>query len=840
MTLRCPSPKLWGAEMTEVLHLDDGVTHLPDRDFETIETDKTYSISNDEFMRVVFSDVPEGARPVVASFIGDPKHPPKGAFSVKPWFGRRDELARRSGQANNYFSLSTYFPDDKGRFRRRKERFAALHAVMLDDVGEKGPLDALALPPSLLLETSSGNYQATYLLAVPITDADAADDLMKAFLAKDISDPGAGGVTARLARQPVGSNGKHNPLFAHRVDQWNPDRRYTVDELVDAFQLKLRPADKAKVRHSQYVEGGNSVLTSPPTQNLVLVELEKRGALKGKLDGGKHDITCPWVKEHTDEVDGGTVYYEPDAAHPLGGFKCLHGHCVERHLVDLLKEFNLDECAVRSKASIRVEPGNVHLIVDAAERVLAASGAFFQSGNRIVEVVSELGTRQVSICPVGMSELVKLLSKKVDWLRFDGRNKLWCQIDPPHRILTILLESNKFNHLPVLKGIANQPYYRSDWSLVRKSGYDATSCIYGAFDDQAFNVLDHPTKADAEAALKELKAILSEFSFLSDLDFAAALAGMLTAVVRPTLPHAPMIHARAHMPGSGKSYLQLLLSILASPQLSSPLSFGASEPEFRKKFFAELLMAPAVINYDNLTSDLVAHGCLCTALASEYISDRILGASKTIKVSTRTLMLSSGNNVGPVEDLARRTITINLDPRCEMPATRDFARPSLFEEVQANRAYFVSQVLTIVQAWICADKPKAKCRSISGFDMWSMLCRQPLLWLGEVDPALSLIQGLEEDPARETLRRFHLCWRYEFGEHEGTVRRLLSPKVPLDLESIELREVIEDIALDRDGINRRKLGWWIKRHAGQVVDGWCFEKVEGTRSSDAWRLVKRG
>ena len=57
------------------------------------------------------------------------------------------------------------------------------------------------------------------------------------------------------------------------------------------------------------------------------------------------------------------------------------------------------------------------------------------------------------------------------------------------------------------------------------------------------------------------------------------------------------------------------------------------------------------------------------------MTGRILGLSKTATVSTRALVLSSGNNVGPVQDMTRRCITIHLSPNCEVPAARPFERP---------------------------------------------------------------------------------------------------------------------------------------------------------------------
>jgi hypothetical protein len=107
--------------------------------------------------------------------------------------------------ANNYFSLAVFRPDEAGRYRRQKARFHALHAVMLDDVGSKVPMERLTLQPSWLIETSPGNCQAGYLLREPLTDGLVADHLMNAIVVANLCDPGANGPRARLAR--LRSNG---------------------------------------------------------------------------------------------------------------------------------------------------------------------------------------------------------------------------------------------------------------------------------------------------------------------------------------------------------------------------------------------------------------------------------------------------------------------------------------------------------------------------------------------------------------------------------------------------------------------------------------------------------
>ena len=52
----------------------------------------------------------------------------------------------------------------------------------------------------------------------------------------------------------------------------------------------------------------------------------------------------------------------------------------------------------------------------------------------------------------------------------------------------------------------------------------------------------------------------------------------------------------------------------------------------------------------------------------------------------------------------------------------------------------------------------------------------------------------------------------------------------------DLQEVIRDIADERGEINRRKLGRWIKRNAGRIVNGRRFVRASGNRSAEAWQV----
>jgi len=808
---------------------------------ETGKTDETYPVGNEEFLLAVFGQFTTEARPVLVSFTGNPTNMPAKAWTGRPWLTNNGVARELPAAANNYFSLAIFRPNEARQYRRKKVQFHSLHSVMLDDVGSKVPLERLTLQPSWLMETSPGNCQAGYLLSEPINDGPTADHLMNSIIAAGLCDPGANGPRARMARLPVAVNGKHEPPFRCRLLAWSPELRYSIAELIDGLQLEMvkpgRPKRQDRSQPQERPADGDPVWIPCPNENAVLVALRDRGLYKAPLGEGKHDITCPWVQEHTGHADNGTAYFEPDDLWPIGGFKCLHGHCVDRHIRDLLRMLDIEASAARMKPTIRVLPGELNRVVDAAERELAQSQRHYQCGGLIVTVITDPGTRETRVQEISQPALVRALAGTATWERFDARSEDWVRADPPSRHAAVLFDSSSYPHLPVLNGLARQPYLRPDGSLMTATGYDPATGMFGVFDAREFSVPGAPTQKQAGAALAILKDLLTEFPFAGDADLAAALTAMLTATIRSSLAHAPMFHVRAHMAGSGKSYLCELITALATPQRGTPTTFPASDEECRKMLLAELLRAPAVIEFDNLTTDLLAHKSLCTALTSEYMSGRMLGMSKTATVNTRTLFLSSGNNVGPVQDMTRRCISIRLDPGCEIPAARSFARPELIREVLRERGHYVSAALTIVRAWIITGRPKTLCKTLAGYGQWSDLCRQPLLWLGCPDPTASVFESMHEDPDRETLGRLLTAWQSIFGKTPAMVRDAVRQAWDYQHEPhIELREVLRDIADERGEINRRKLGWWIKRHAGRIVDGRRFVRASGNRSAEAWQV----
>ena len=715
-------------------------------------------------------------------------------------------------------------------FNVRKECFFSFNFLLLDDIGTKVPEDRLGdFNPSWKIETSPGNYQAGIILKEAISDPEQAIELQKMLINAGLCDLGANGV-GRWARLPKGINGKpkyHNEQgkpFQCLLVEWHPERRYTPEEIISGFKLEPFPvASTPSNDNSPGPQQASEVYIPKPAENPVIRALKAQGLYKSSLGSGKHDITCPWCSEHTDGIDSGSAYFEPSDKYPMGGFCCQHSHRGKYRISQLLDYLDISKSEAQHKPIIRIVEGEMDSIIDALETELAKNSKY-QSGGMIVSVVNDPITGAVKMLPITQSVLTRHLSKIVIWERFDGRNGNLKRCDPPQKYINLLYDAQHFNHLPVLTGIARQPYFReSDGELITALGYDATSKLYGAFDPGLYN-LPEPICEAAEAALELVNALLDEFHFKSPEDRAAAMSAIFTAVVRPTLDRAPAYHVRAPASGSGKSYLCDLIGTFAGPGGNTKVSYPDTSDEATKVILSLLMSSPPVVEFDDMATDWKPHGIINRMLTSDAITDRILGVSKTATVYIRTLFLGSGNNVGPIRDLLRRVLTIHIDARTAAPATIKYQFNPV-ETVRKHREKYVSAVLTVIRAWRAAGCPRKAAEHIVTFDgAWSDYCRYPLMWLGMPDPASTLLAQVKHDPDAEALGVLMREWYGVFDSAPTTIRKAIDKT---ENGHPELLDALNELpVVERGHINRSKLGWFLKRNQNRIVDGYEFKQAE--------------
>lgn len=800
--------------------------------------------SNRIFLEQLFLSLGDDEHVAVCSKPGDP--------TAGPWQARGGANVDSScpNTTNNYFNCSTFRLDSDGDLKARKDLMYRYRVLVLDDINTKVLPDRVeGLAPTYIIETSPSNFQYGFLLTEPINDPDVVVRLQAAVSAAGLSDAGAMGA-ARWARLPYAINGKakyhdaDGKAFVCKLTTWSPELRYTLDDIYNGFGLKTaiattaRPSGAVPRVSNMPAELSHEVFRTKLPENPVITALKERGLYKTDKGQGTHEITCPWLDEHTDQLDGGTAYFEPDKAYPAGGFKCHHSHGEHLSISHLLSKLDIEPRAARNRFEVRHEPGVIDQVVRACEFVLSQTGVVYQVGGTIVQLRRSRQGDDIRTEAATPAEIVLSLAANCTFLSYNRKDKEWRPCDPPERVVNTLLGASYYSFLLPLSGIARQPFYRpADGALVTEPGYDPASGIFAAFDCGKV-ILGPPTREGALAALAQLEDLLREFVFESDTDRAAALSAMLTATVRPSLPLAPAFLTTAPESGTGKSYLNSIITGFAGGQ-PARASFPLTADEATKSVLSLLLLAPACIEYDDMVCDFKPHAILNRALTSESITDRILGISKTATVSTRVFMIGSGINVAPERDMNRRVVTIKLASCPVDRLRRNFTgRPA--ELVREKRMEMVGAAFTIIQAWRAAGRPKDDDSDIASYgDDWSDHCRHPLIWLGLPDPAQSLYDQVEDDSNSEALGHLLKVWHETFGNSVVTVRQVVS-KLDTVLGG-PLQEALEDIPI-RDGryINNSKFGWYLKKNAGRIVGGLRFAQhpANGRRGWVAEKVVK--
>ena len=577
------------------------------------------------------------------------------------------------------------------------------------------------------------------------------------------------------------------------------------------------------------IDEADDVYTPAPKTNPVVDGIKKSGLYCEPLGKRRHRLTCPWCAEHPPGSELHAIYTEPHSGNPFGRFSCDHRHTERKTTTDLIEHVGLILAQARTKPRIRVSPGDSHLAAGAGERVLAADGTYFHAGGQIVRIVHRLG-QGVSCEPVNDQTLASVLADKVDWEK-KGQGKDWGRCDPPSQVIQMLSNSRDRPYLQALNGLARQPYLRRDGTLVTTPGFDAETGIFATFKEADYK-LPEPTLEAARQALGRVKRSLKEFEFASHPDRAAAQAALFTAVLRPALPLAPAFNISATRSGSGKSYLAKFIAFHASPDEPYNISYPTKSEEASKVVLAMLLEKPAVILFDDMQTDWRSFGAINKALTSETTTERVLGSSRTATASTNVLILGTGNNIEPERDMRRRVVTIRLASRHDQPALRSFSGDPV-EVIRKDRPGAVVDVLTIIMAFKAAGSPMTTVQPIGTYKDWSNLCRQPLLWLGEPDPATSLIEQVSHDSDQDLLSEFLAAWHSEFGSRPMTVRKFASRAA----ENAELLDILAELpVVDGKHINPNKLGWYLKRQAGRRAGGYQIESAESSERR-AWRVV---
>jgi putative DNA primase/helicase len=224
---------------------------------------------------------------------------------------------------------------------------------------------------------------------------------------------------------------------------------------------------------------------------------------------------------------------------------------------------------------------------------------------------------------------------------------------------------------------------------------------------------------------------------------------MLTAVSRLAVSFAPMHAFGAPEAGTGKSKLVDCFSLIAAGHEAPVIAQGKTEEEMEKRPGAALIAGDRIISIDNCERPLGGE-LLCQALTQRILKPRVLGQSKNVAVPNAALYFATGNDLRLTGDMPRRAIVGRLDAGMERPEDHEFTTEDPVDTLQRERPRFDAACLTILRAYIVAGAPEQS-HPLGGFEEWSRLVRDALIWLGEPDPLDTMGHTRGQDPRREAL-----------------------------------------------------------------------------------------
>ena len=510
-----------------------------------------------------------------------------------------------------------------------------------------------------------------------------------------------------------------------------------------------------------------------------------------------------------------------------------------------------DASADETRPLIRIFAGFMHETIDKAERALLRSDlGFYQRGSMVVRPamvpVALSNGRQIDVprlVHVKAHHMAEAFTKAARWERFDMRAMAWVNTDCPHRIAETYLVREGQWRLPVLTGIINCPTLRPDGTILDRPGYDAETGLL--FDPQGADFPElprDPHRTTACRALAFLDDLISTFPFVTPADRAVALSGILTALIRRSLPTAPLHGFNAPTAGTGKSLLVDLASLIATAHPAPVIAQGKSEEEMEKRLGAALIAGDGLIAIDNCEQPLRGE-LLCQAISQTSLKVRILGKSMNAEVPSNAAIFATGNNLTLQGDMTRRAVRATLDAGVERPELRAFDRdPAAM--VTVHRGDYVAAALTILRAYHVAGRPQ-QTTPLGSFVDWSRWVRDALVWLGEADPCETMESLRGTDPRLEALTAVLTQWHAVVGEERVTVHQLIDRATEkrsqlydrTEFVHAEFREALLAIAGEGGAINGRRLGRWIGAHQNRIVAGLKLVSAGMSAGRARWRLM---
>jgi hypothetical protein len=533
------------------------------------------------------------------------------------------------------------------------------------------------------------------------------------------------------------------------------------------------------------------------------------------------------------------------------------------------------------RAAIPLQPGRAPIEIEndlevVQQKILKILGArlcVFQNAGKLLELYTDPGknipflAREVhspQMLPINSTRAWSLSGEHCSFMTkktIKGGTEMLVEIMAPEWIGRSLTSRGSLPSIPPLSGIVQAPTLRADGALIWENGYDDSTGVY-MISDVKVNMPENPTVEDARASLASLLDLVTDFDFSNPAGKTAWLSGLLSVVCRQTFDGpAPMHIIDASKRGSGKTMLADLISVIASGRSAARMFFVADDVEMDKRISSLGLAGDQMVLIDNIVGKF-ASPPLDAALTSTLYRGRVLGKNESPALTMKIVWFSTGNGMIIGGDMARRSLLARLEPPVDHPERRTGPRPgvswkypNLLAYVKKRRPAILTDVLTIVAAYLRAGRPDMGLPAMGSFKEWSDVIRSAIVFAGGADPVDTVVDVHQADLEDQALRGMVECWPVEEGV-QVTAASLLEWAVltpPLTLEPAKrdlfertrtIREMwrnslLEWLPAERGDLpTAKQLGYQLKSLRGAVIGDHKIEAGTRLKSGTPWSKIR--
>lgn len=521
-------------------------------------------------------------------------------------------------------------------------------------------------------------------------------------------------------------------------------------------------------------------------------------------------VDCPF-KGHPHDDGSPAIVVHFDGNH---GFHCFHAKCVDKKWRDIEEVFGplLPEIIVKRE---------LDGVVAASIRALNHEPNVYQRGV-LMEVMHDAPKPKLCLHdngaprlnPIPKTTLAVKLSSCAKFMQWSAKDQCYVRVSPPNILVSAVRDSIEFPGVPVITGVVSSPILRADGTIASTRGYDESTGLYLDIEGR------YPDLMPPDEATKLLDDVLTDFPFASPSHRSGWFAALVTLLSRTAFAGStPFFLVDANVSRVGKGLLTDILTMIVEGRRATRYAAPKDQDEMRKAITSVALDGSLYLLFDNL-KDTFGGATLENAMTTGRWCDRILGSNRKVDLPLSVIWLGTSNNATLTSDMIGRTCHIRLNTDCEQPALRTgFKHPDLLAHVKQYRKELAIAALSIPAGYIRAGRPDMMLPAWGGFDDWSNLVRNSLVWAKLPDPG-DARQPLAAQADEDTclLRQLMQGWE-ELGK-SATVADALKAA------DADLAPTLKALAADLHGDRHRALGLLLRDNRGRVLGGRKFHRTD--------------